>query len=53
VLDLLTRSAHDLGVAVVMATHSAESTAAADRVVKLRDGRIAAMETPRSLSKLA
>ena len=53
VLDLLTRSAHEIGVAVVMATHSAESTAAVDRIVKLRDGRIAATETLHSLPKLA
>jgi ABC-type lipoprotein export system ATPase subunit len=53
VLKLLTRSAHELGVAVIMATHSVESIAAADRVVKLRDGRIAAVETLRPLSTLA
>jgi putative ABC transport system ATP-binding protein len=53
VLKLLTRSAREFGVAVIMATHSAESTAAADRVVKLRDGRIAAVEDLRPLSKLA
>jgi putative ABC transport system ATP-binding protein len=53
VLKLLTRSARELGVAVIMATHSAESTAAADRVVKLRDGRIAAVEDLRPMSKLA
>jgi putative ABC transport system ATP-binding protein len=53
VLKLLTRSARELGVAVIMATHSAESTAAADRVVKLRDGRIAALEDLRPMSKLA
>ncbi len=53
VLKLLTRTAHELGVTVIMATHSAESTAAADRMVKLRDGRIEAMETLREMSKLA
>ncbi len=53
VLELLTRSAHEIGVAVIMATHSAESIAAADRIVKLRDGRIAAAETLRSLPRLA
>ena len=53
VLKLLTRTAHELGVAVVMATHSAESTAAADRVVKLRDGRIEAVEVLREISELA
>ena len=39
VLELLTRSAHEIGVAVIMATHSAES--------------IAAAETLRSLPRLA
>ncbi len=53
VLDLLTRSAHEIGVAVIMATHNAESTAAADRIIKFRDGRIAAAETLRSLPRLA
>ena len=53
VLELLTRSAHEIGVAVIMATHSAESTAVVDRIIKLRDGRIAAAETLRSLPKLA
>jgi putative ABC transport system ATP-binding protein len=52
VLKLLTRSAREFGVAVIMATHSAESTAATDRVVKLRDGRIVA-EDVRPMSKLA
>ena len=40
VLDLLNRTAREFGVAVVMATHSAESTAMADRVVQVRDGRV-------------
>ena len=53
VLELLTRSAHEIGVAVIMATHSAESTAVVDRIIKLRDGRIAAAETLRSLPRLA
>ena len=42
VLDLLSRSAKQFNVAVIMATHSAESTAVADRVVKMRDGQIEA-----------
>jgi len=53
VLKLLTQTAHQLGVTVMMATHSAESTAIAHRVVKLRDGRIAAVEVLRSMAKLA
>lgn len=53
VLKLLTQAAHQLGVTVMMATHSAESTAAADRMVKLRDGRIASIEVLRPMAKLA
>ena len=40
VLDLLRRAARDRGAAVLMATHSVESTAYCDRVVRLRDGRV-------------
>ena len=40
VMGLLRRIANELGTTVVMATHSLESTAAADRVVALRDGGI-------------
>lgn len=40
VLSLLIRAAREFGVAVVMATHSAESAAAGDRVLHLRDGRL-------------
>ena len=40
VLQLLRRSAHQFGVAIVMATHSTESTAATDRILKMRDGRM-------------
>lgn len=42
VMSLLRRIAEELGTTVVMATHSLESTAAADRVVGLRDGAIEA-----------
>ncbi len=38
VLDLLRRAASDHGATVLMATHSAESTAIADTVIRLRDG---------------
>lgn len=41
VLSILSRAATDFGVAVIIATHSAESVAAARRIVHLRDGRIA------------
>ena len=40
VLDLLNRSAREFGVAVMMATHSAESAAQADRILHLRDGHL-------------
>jgi ABC-type lipoprotein export system ATPase subunit len=40
VLKLLRRIAVEFGAAVLMATHSVESTSAVDRVVHLRDGRI-------------
>ena len=42
VLDLLRRTASQFSVGVIMATHSIESTAVVDRVVKMRDGRIEA-----------
>jgi ABC-type lipoprotein export system ATPase subunit len=41
VLDLLSRTSREFGLAVVMATHSSESAALADRTLRLRDGRIA------------
>jgi len=41
VLALLRRIADEQKTAILMATHSAESAAIADRVIKLRDGRIA------------
>jgi ABC-type lipoprotein export system ATPase subunit len=40
VVNLLRRTAREFGAAVIMATHSAESTAAADRIIRMRDGRI-------------
>jgi ABC-type lipoprotein export system ATPase subunit len=43
ILALLRRIATEGQAAIVMATHSAESTAIADRVIHMRDGRI---ETP-------
>ena len=47
VLDLLNRTARQLGVAVMMATHSVESTEMVDRVVRLRDGQISEVAVPR------
>jgi ABC-type lipoprotein export system ATPase subunit len=40
VLKLLMRAAREFGVAVMIATHSSEATSAADRVLRLRDGRM-------------
>lgn len=40
VLQLLRSSATQFGVAIIMATHSTESTAASDRIIKMRDGRM-------------
>ena len=53
VLELLSKSARELGMSVLMATHSTESTEAVDRVVKLRDGRIVGIETLRQLRRPA
>ena len=44
VLGLLSRAARDFGVAVIMATHSAESAAVVDHVLQVRDGRL--LESP-------
>jgi len=41
VLELLSRTAHEFGVAVVMATHSMESAETTDTIVRMRDGIIA------------
>lgn len=38
VLSVLRHTATDLGMAILMATHSLESAAIADRVIRLRDG---------------
>jgi putative ABC transport system ATP-binding protein len=40
VLGLLRRTASELGTTILMATHSLESVAMADTVVRMRDGRI-------------
>ena len=42
ILALLRRIVTEEGASIVMATHSAESTAVVDRVVEMRDGRIIA-----------
>jgi ABC-type lipoprotein export system ATPase subunit len=47
VLTLLRRIADERGAAVVMATHSSESAAAADQVIHLRDGRLVNVTVPR------
>jgi putative ABC transport system ATP-binding protein len=40
VIELLRRTATELGTTVLMATHSLESAEACDRVIRLRDGRV-------------
>jgi putative ABC transport system ATP-binding protein len=40
VLEVLRRTVHEFEVAVVMASHSAESTAVAHRIIHMRDGQI-------------
>jgi ABC-type lipoprotein export system ATPase subunit len=40
ILALLRRIADEFGVAVILATHSAESAALVDRTIKMRDGRL-------------
>lgn len=40
ILDLLARTAHEFGVALLMATHSGESAAFVDRVLRMRDGML-------------
>jgi ABC-type lipoprotein export system ATPase subunit len=47
VLKLLRRVASELGAAVIMATHSTESTAWTDGVIHLRDGRLVEAAVPR------
>lgn len=46
VLDLLQRTAREFGVGVVMATHSPDSMAFVNRVVRMRDGRIEHIDVP-------
>jgi putative ABC transport system ATP-binding protein len=41
VLEVLRGLCHESGAAVVMATHSNEAAAAATRVIRMKDGRIA------------
>src|SRR5881227_1094384 len=53
VLKLLRKTVDDFGVSIIMATHSAESTAVVNRIVRLRDGRIVAVEVTESARKLA
>ncbi len=46
VLKLLRRIADELRAAVIMATHSTESTSRADQVIHLRDGRLLEVTVP-------
>lgn len=49
VLNLLVRAAREFNVAVIVATHSAESAALADRIIHLRDGRMEPSRAPAAL----
>jgi putative ABC transport system ATP-binding protein len=42
VLALLAHTAREFGVAILMATHSSESAAWVDRILRMRDGRLQA-----------
>jgi ABC-type lipoprotein export system ATPase subunit len=53
VLNLLRKTADDFGVSILMATHSTESTAVVNRIVRLKDGRIVAIENPEPAQTLA
>ncbi len=44
VIELLRRTAVELGTTVLMATHSLESAEVCDRVIRLRDGRVRLIE---------
>jgi len=44
IIALLGRIAAEQGTAVLMATHSREAAASSDRIIRLRDGRIEAVE---------
>jgi ABC-type lipoprotein export system ATPase subunit len=52
VLNLLFRSAREFGVAVVMATHSTENAALADRIIRLRDGCIVESTVSRAAGRM-
>jgi len=45
VLSLLRKTAAEFCVSVIMATHSIESTAVVNRIVRLKDGQIVAVES--------
>ncbi len=53
VLSLLRKTAAEFGVSVVMATHSIESIAVVNRIVRLRDGRVVAVESAESARQTA
>jgi ABC-type lipoprotein export system ATPase subunit len=53
VLNLLTKTAGEFGVSIVMATHSMESAAVVNRTVRMRDGQIVAIETAEAARRLA
>ncbi len=52
VLGLLHRTAREFGVAVIVATHSAESVAIAERVIHFRDGHVVEATVPEPAGRL-
>ncbi len=52
VLSLLSRTAREFQVAVLMATHNPESTEVADTVIRMRDGRISGVSSLREAGRL-
>jgi putative ABC transport system ATP-binding protein len=53
VLALLGELNRDLGVTILLATHGAETAAAADRVLHMRDGRVERIELARETRRRA
>jgi ABC-type lipoprotein export system ATPase subunit len=52
VLNLLVRAAREFNIAVMLATHSAESAAMADRTIHLRDGRMLPSHAPVAVASI-
>jgi putative ABC transport system ATP-binding protein len=53
VLDLLGELNRELNLTILLATHGAEAAAAADRIVRMRDGRVETIEAARGTKQRA